>query len=272
MAKRRRRSAVKFVPAFFIWLRMNTRLETLSILRSHVDLEATGSEMLALMAELFPICRSISGAGLRQSLAKLGDFIPLTTTKSRAPHPAGPTRLDPLPHELLRRNLGLCLSHRQLQNLAQGKYEVVIDSTLKDGATTYGECVLPGQSEEELLISTHACHPSLANDNLSGLAVAATLARILAALPLPLRLSLPVPESAFLTPSGTFRHTVTTRGNTARRGSISRWGASAARHMASIPSTTHQPIISNWRRRSILRIHWPRCWKSSTWWRTISAS
>ena len=78
---------------------------------------------------------------------------------------------------------GFCLSHRQLQGLKQDEYEVVIDSTLADGAITYGECVLPGQSEEEFLISTHACHPSLANDNLSGIALAATLARILAPLP-----------------------------------------------------------------------------------------
>ena len=78
---------------------------------------------------------------------------------------------------------GFCLSHRQLQGLVPDEYEVVIDSTLKDGAITYGECVLPGQSEEEFLISTHACHPSLANDNLSGVALAATLARILAPIP-----------------------------------------------------------------------------------------
>jgi aminopeptidase-like protein len=62
------------------------------------------------------------------------------------------------------------------------EYEVVIDSTLKD-RLLHGECVLPGQSDEEFLISTHVCHPSLANDNLSGLAVAATLAKVLAPIP-----------------------------------------------------------------------------------------
>jgi len=52
--------------------------------------------------------------------------------------------------------------------------------SLSDGALTYGECVLPGQVEDEFLISTHVCHPSMANDNLSGVAVATALARILA--------------------------------------------------------------------------------------------
>jgi aminopeptidase-like protein len=57
---------------------------------------------------------------------------------------------------------------------------VVIDSTLADGALTYGECLLPGQAEEEFLISVHVCHPSLCNDNLSGVAVTTVLARLLA--------------------------------------------------------------------------------------------
>jgi len=63
--------------------------------------------------------------------------------------------------------------------LKDGNYEVFIDSTLEDGHLTYGECLIPGRSHEEVLISTHACHPSLANDNLSGLAVATALARFL---------------------------------------------------------------------------------------------
>ena len=63
---------------------------------------------------------------------------------------------------------GFCLSQRQLESLADGEYEVVIDSTLQDGSLTYGECVLPGQIADEFLISVHICHPSLANDNLSG--------------------------------------------------------------------------------------------------------
>src|SRR5271167_4621013 len=63
--------------------------------------------------------------------------------------------------------------------LEDGDYEVCIDSTLEDGHLTYGECYLAGRSSDEVLISCHACHPSLANDNLSGLAVATHLAQFL---------------------------------------------------------------------------------------------
>jgi aminopeptidase-like protein len=75
---------------------------------------------------------------------------------------------------------GFCLSQRQLESLPDGDYEVVIDSTLTDGALTYGECLLPGQIEDEFIISAHICHPSLCNDNLSGVAVATAIARLLA--------------------------------------------------------------------------------------------
>ena len=63
--------------------------------------------------------------------------------------------------------------------LKDGDYEVCIDSSLEDGHLTYGECYLPGRSTDEVLISCHACHPSLANDNLSGLTVATALAQLL---------------------------------------------------------------------------------------------
>ena len=63
--------------------------------------------------------------------------------------------------------------------LSEGEYEVCIDSSLEDGILTYGECYLPGQTTDEVLISCHACHPSLANDNLSGLTVATFLAKLL---------------------------------------------------------------------------------------------
>lgn len=193
------------------------------------------------MRALYPICRSISGEGLRQSLARLAEFIPLAThdvatgtkvfdwvvpkewnirdayvkdsagrrvidfqknnlhvvnysapVNARMPLGELLPRLHSLPEHpdwipyrtsYYAESWGFCLSHRQLQGLAEDEYEVVIDATLKDGAITYGECVLPGQSEDEFLISTHVCHPSLANDNLSGVAVAATLARLLAPIP-----------------------------------------------------------------------------------------
>ena len=75
------------------------------------------------------------------------------------------------------RTWGFCLSHRQLLELAPGEYDVLIDSTLEPGHLTYAELRLEGASEEEVLISTYVCHPSLANDNLSGIAVATMLAR-----------------------------------------------------------------------------------------------
>jgi aminopeptidase-like protein len=78
---------------------------------------------------------------------------------------------------------GFCLAHRQLEALTEGEYEVCIDSSLADGSLTYGECFLPGDDEREVLLSTHVCHPSLANDNLSGIAVMTWLARELAARP-----------------------------------------------------------------------------------------
>jgi aminopeptidase-like protein len=75
---------------------------------------------------------------------------------------------------------GFCLQHHRLEALPDGDYEVVIDATLEDGALSYGELLLPGEQEDEVLVSTHICHPSLANDNLSGIAVATWLARRLA--------------------------------------------------------------------------------------------
>jgi aminopeptidase-like protein len=79
-----------------------------------------------------------------------------------------------------RRDWGFCLAHRQLEGLPPGDYEVVVDSTLAPGSLTYGEFFVPGDSRDEVLISTHVCHPSLANDNCSGIAVTARLAALLA--------------------------------------------------------------------------------------------
>jgi aminopeptidase-like protein len=75
---------------------------------------------------------------------------------------------------------GFCLAHRDLERLENGTYEVVIDSSLEPGRLDYGELFLPGATTDEVLFSAHACHPSLANDNLSGLALLAALARLLA--------------------------------------------------------------------------------------------
>ena len=69
------------------------------------------------------------------------------------------------------RTWGFCLTERVLQSMDQGPYEVVVDTTLGPGELTYGELLLPGDSEEEVMFTSHVCHPSLANDNLSGIAV-----------------------------------------------------------------------------------------------------
>jgi aminopeptidase-like protein len=79
---------------------------------------------------------------------------------------------------------GFCLSQRQLEALPEGEYEACIDSSLEPGSLTYGEAYLPGETTDEILISCHACHPSLANDNLSGVAIAAHLAQHLGQLSL----------------------------------------------------------------------------------------
>jgi aminopeptidase-like protein len=82
-----------------------------------------------------------------------------------------------------REDWGFCLPHQVLEALPEGEYTVHIDSRLEDGHLTYGELLLPGQEPGEILLSCHVCHPSLANDNLSGLAVATMLARILGEAP-----------------------------------------------------------------------------------------
>jgi aminopeptidase-like protein len=83
-----------------------------------------------------------------------------------------------------KKNWGFCLPHRDLERLVDGEYEVCIDSDHNPaGHLTYGEYVLPGESEEEVLISCHSCHPSLANDNLAGIAVGVALAKHLASSP-----------------------------------------------------------------------------------------
>ena len=90
-----------------------------------------------------------------------------------------PDRPDLVPYRTsyYERTWGFCLSHRQLLDLEPGDYEVVIDSTLEPGHLTYAEHLVEGTREEEVLISTYVCHPALANDNLSGIVVAAMLAK-----------------------------------------------------------------------------------------------
>lgn len=199
----------------------------------------TGAELHQFARELFPICRSITGNGIRQTLAMIGNKIPLEISEAptgtqvfdwtvpkewnirdayiqgadkkrvvdfqksnlhvlnySAPIRAKLPLRDLKPHlftipqhpdwipyrtSYYKEDWGFCLTHNQLLGLKDQEYEVCIDSTLENGSLTYGECHLPGRSTDEILISCHACHPSLANDNLSGLAVATFLARLLLA-------------------------------------------------------------------------------------------
>jgi aminopeptidase-like protein len=202
------------------------------------DPESIGEELHRFAAELYPICRSITGNGIRRTLAMIKDRIPLQTfevptgtavfdwtvpkewniqdayingpdgtrvvdfrkcnlhvlnysTPIRATMPLSelkrhlftiPRNPDWIPYRTsyYKQDWGFCLSHNQMLALKDGDYEVCIDSSLEDGHLTYGECYFPGRSSDEVLISCHACHPSLANDNLSGLTVATFLAELLA--------------------------------------------------------------------------------------------
>lgn len=199
--------------------------------------QASGPAMLELIEDLFPICRSLTGEGVRETLRRLRAQVPLemhhvpTGAKifdwvvpqewnikdayiksSRGErvvdfrasnlHVMGYSvpvhakmrlaELRPKLHSLpqqpnlipfrtayFRRDWSFSLTNEQLESLPDDDYEVVIDSSLTDGHLTYGEYHLPGTSGDEVLLSTHVCHPSLANDNLSGIAVATALARIL---------------------------------------------------------------------------------------------
>lgn len=199
--------------------------------------DEAGAAMHALIARLYPICRSITGAGVRETLRILQEYVPLTvrevpsgtpvfdwvvpdewnirdayiknsrgervvdfrqsnlhvlnysepvqrtlTLDELRPHLfTAPEHPDWVPYRTsyYQRQWGFCLSQRQLDALPNDTYEVCIDATLAPGHLSYGELVLPGNTADEILISCHVCHPSLCNDNLSGVAVAAWLARSL---------------------------------------------------------------------------------------------
>jgi aminopeptidase-like protein len=203
---------------------------------------AIGKEMYSFITDLYPICRSITGNGVRETLKmiqsqvpleihevptgthvfdwtvpkewnirdayiknsrgeKIVDFqrsnlhvvnysIPVRQTMSLAelkPHLHSlPDHPDWIPYRTsyYKEDWGFCLGHNQLLQMPDQAYEVVIDSTLENGFLTYGECFFPGQSTDEVLFSCHVCHPSLANDNLSGIALATFLAKYLSLRPL----------------------------------------------------------------------------------------
>ncbi|MFN7294699.1 MAG: DUF4910 domain-containing protein, partial [Bacteroidota bacterium] len=177
--------------------------------------------------KLWPICRSISGNGLRESFQILNEIIPFELTEVKTGTqvldwvipkewnisdayilcPDGrkiadfkvnnlhvinysisvnqqltydqllpylntlPEKPDAIPYltTYYKQTWGFCLTHNEFLTLPkEGNYQVVIDSTLTDGALTYGQCVLKGSSNEEILFSSYLCHPSLANNELSG--------------------------------------------------------------------------------------------------------
>lgn len=89
----------------------------------------------------------------------------------------------PLRQTYYRDRWGLCASKKQVADLKPGKYRVHIDTALTDGHLRIGECYLPGESDQEVLINTYLCHPKGANDNLSSVVVAVEVFRMLAALP-----------------------------------------------------------------------------------------
>ncbi len=211
-------------------------------LKASLAQDDIGQAMYRLIVDLYPICRSITGNGFRETLSIIKQHIPLQVQEvptgtqvfdwtvpkewnivdayiknskgerivdfrksnlhvvnysmpikanmslaELKPHLFTlPDRPDWIPYRTsyYQENWGFCLSHRQFLELRDDIYEVCIDSSLEDGYLTYGEYYLNGESEDEVLISCHACHPSLCNDNLSGVALATFLAQCLSSLTL----------------------------------------------------------------------------------------
>jgi aminopeptidase-like protein len=212
-----------------------------SELEEALDSPLLGQHLYQLVAELYPICRSITGNGVRETLKLMQRHIPLeiqevpsgtevfdwvvppewnirdayikdaqgqtivdfktcnlhvvnysipvhqtlTLSDLKAHLFTLPDYPDWIPYRTsyYKENWGFCLSHKQYLQLPEQDYEVYIDSSLEPGFLTYGEYYLPGETTDEVLISCHICHPSLCNDNLSGIAVAVFLAKHLSQLP-----------------------------------------------------------------------------------------
>ena len=199
------------------------------------DRAPDGATLHALARELYPLCRSITGDGVRETVRILQrvapvvmhevptgtavfdwqvpdewnirdawvadargrrwiDFrahnlhvvsysVPIRRTVPREELLAHlhtlPSQPDLIPYRTAyyAATWGFCAPHRLLAALREPEYDVGIDATLGPGSLTYGECVIPGATAEEVLLSAHVCHPSLCNDNLSSISIAAHLAR-----------------------------------------------------------------------------------------------
>lgn len=195
-----------------------------------------GKDIYKLATEIFPIARSITGNGVRDTLRILKNYVKeleiyevasgtkvfdwtvpkewnireafiddengnrIIDFKNNNLHVVGyslpidewldleelrglvftqPDQPDVIPYvtSYYKERSGFCMSQNQLDSLRPGRYHCVIDSTLANGFLTYGEMVFPGRSEKEILISTYICHPSMANNECSGPALATYLAR-----------------------------------------------------------------------------------------------
>lgn len=199
-----------------------------------IDYNKAGKDMYRLVEDLYPICRSITGEGVRETLRHLSRRVPIeihevpTGTQAfdwtvpkewnirdayilngsgerlvdfrlsnlhvlnysrpfRGRVPLGelrehlfslPEKPDWIPYRTsyYKENWGFCVSQRQADALLEPEYEVCIDSDLENGSLTYGECRIQGSTDQEVLFSCHICHPSLCNDNLSGIALTTMLA------------------------------------------------------------------------------------------------
>ncbi|MGH8002934.1 MAG: DUF4910 domain-containing protein [Brasilonema sp.] len=209
----------------------------LTDIRQKLNPDEVSHQMYQLITELYPICRSITGNGFRETLHLIQKHIELT--KHEVPtgtqvfdwtvprewnikdayvknlkgeriidfkksnlHVVNysvpirkkivleqlkkhlftlPEHPDWVPYRTsyYKESWGFCLSHNQFLELQDEEYEVCIDSSLENGHLTYGEYYLKGDKPDEVLISCHACHPSLCNDNLSGIALSTFLAKYL---------------------------------------------------------------------------------------------